>query len=58
MKEKNSMQKDKKCMVCISTRQNTANLVPFLQFGFENMVLLITDYAKKENWGSGLKKCC
>ena len=41
-------------MVCISTRQNTANLVPFMQFDFDVMLLLETDYAKKENWSSGL----
>lgn len=47
--------RNKKCMICVSTRQNTANLVPFLQFDFDTMLILETDHAKKENWSTGLK---
>jgi hypothetical protein len=54
-KEK-KMTVNKKCMVCISTRQNTANLVPFLQFNLDTMVILETDYSKSQGWGAGLKK--
>lgn len=45
-----------KCMVCISTRQNTANLVPFLQFDLDTKIILKTDHAKCQGWGGGLKK--
>ena len=50
------MYRNTKCMVCISTRQNTANLIPFVQFDFETMILLDTDHASKEKWSSGLTK--
>lgn len=43
-------------MVCISTQQNTTNLVPFLQHDFNSMVLLETDHAKEKNWSLGLQK--
>ena len=44
------------CMICISTRQNTANLIPFLQFDFGTMIILETEYAQKEKWSDGLEK--
>ena len=47
--------RNEKCMVCISTRQNTANLIPFLQFNLDTMIILETDHAKKENWSEGLR---
>lgn len=43
-------------MVCISTQQNTTNLVPFLQHNFNSMVLLETDFAKEKNWSRGLQE--
>lgn len=49
------MQKEQKCMVCISTRQNTANLVPFLQFDLDTIIILETDFAEQQNWSAGLK---
>jgi len=49
-------EKTEKCMICISTRQNTANLIPFLQFDFDLMIMLNTDHAQKEKWSEGLKQ--
>lgn len=49
---------EKKCnvMVGISTKQNTTNLVPFLQFNFSTMLILETNHSKKNHWGKNLKK--
>lgn len=48
------MQKKTKCMVCISTRQNTTNLIPFLQFDLDCLLVLETNFARQEKWASGL----
>ena len=43
-------------MIGVSTRQNTANLVPFFQLSGEKMILLETDLAKKNDWSMGIKR--
>jgi hypothetical protein len=43
-------------MVGVSTRQNTANLVPFVQLGSRELVLLETDKAVEEGWGQRLAR--
>lgn len=43
-------------MVCISTRQNTTNFVPFQQFGLRSMIVLETEHAEKQGWGKRLKQ--
>lgn len=47
---------NKCCMVCISTRQNTANYTPFQQLGLDFMIVLETDHAQQEGWGRRLEK--
>jgi hypothetical protein len=47
---------EERTMVAISTRQNTTNFVPFLQFDFDTMLLLETVHARREKWSEGLKK--
>lgn len=44
------------CMICISTRQNTTNFVPFQQVGCTSMVLFETEHAEKQGWGKRLKE--
>ncbi len=46
----------KKIMLGISTRQNTANLVPILQYDFKAAILLETDFAKQQGWTEGLQQ--
>ncbi len=43
-------------MVGVSTRQNTANLVPFIQFEGEKLLLLETDKARKDGWSFGISR--
>ncbi len=43
-------------MIGVSTRQNTTNLVPFLQFNFKELRLLETCHSQTSNWGKNLSK--
>ena len=43
-------------MVGVSTGQNTANLVPFVQLGGQKMLLAQTEESGKNNWAAGIKK--
>ena len=43
-------------MVGVSTEQNTANMVPFVQFGGESLVLAETDVAHAAGWSRGLTR--
>ncbi|MFP7756016.1 hypothetical protein ACLG6S_15445 [Thermodesulfobacteriota bacterium B35] len=49
------MTTDHRTMICVSTRQNTANLVPFLQLGCDTMLIMETEHAQQKGWSSGLK---
>lgn len=48
--------KNRTVMIGVSTRQNTTNLVPFLQLSGEKLILLETDLAKKMGWSKGIKR--
>jgi hypothetical protein len=52
------MKNQKHCevMVGVSTEQNTTNLVPFIQFGGNHLILAETDEAHAANWTQGLAK--
>ncbi len=43
-------------MIGISTAQNTTNLVPFIQFNGQTLVLLETNHAKKQKWAVGIQQ--
>ncbi|MBF0232306.1 MAG: hypothetical protein HQK65_04610 [Desulfamplus sp.] len=43
-------------MIGVSTRQNTANLVPFFQFDCEELILLETQAAIDYKWSEGIKR--
>ncbi len=49
------MEQEPKAMVCISTRQNTVNILPFLQFDMDLLILLETNFAAKEEWSKGIR---
>jgi len=41
-------------MIGVSTRQNTTNLVPFIQFDGRKMILLETEKARQDGWSKGI----
>lgn len=43
-------------MVGVSTKQNTTNAIPCLQLKANAMVLVETEFAKKNNWSDGLNQ--
>jgi hypothetical protein len=43
-------------MIGVSTQQNTTNLLPALQFKMQEVWLLQTSFAKKNNWSDGIKR--
>lgn len=49
------MKQHPKVMVCISTKQNTVNILPFLQFDMDLLILLETHYAAKQEWSKGIR---
>ncbi len=43
-------------MAGVSTAQNTTNLVPFVQFGVQEMLLAETNRSKEKKWATGITK--